>query len=132
MNTQGHSNSEYLLITVNMGFGQYFMQRCVACDTLSDARKALSIGIVISLFVGAILTPMTGMAGLAFFNHNDPVKCGNLKKADQLMPYLAAKVFTDMPGLTGLFISAAYSATLSTLSTGLNSFATVAFKVTLI
>ena len=98
MNTQGHSNSEYLLITVNMGFGQYFMQRCVACDTLSDARKALSIGIIISLFVGAILTPMTGMAGLAFFNHNDPVKCGNLKKADQLMPYLAAKVFTDMPG----------------------------------
>lgn len=125
----GYLNSEYLLITVNMGFGQYFMQRCVACDTLADARKALSIGIVISLFVGAVLTPMTGMAALAYFNGKDPVKCGNLMKADQLMPYLAARVFEDLPGLTGLFISAAYSATLSTLSTGLNSFATVAFKV---
>ena len=39
------------------------------------------------------------------------------------------KIFHESPGMTGLCISAAYSATLSTLSTGLNSFATVAFKV---
>ena len=46
--------------------------------------------------------------------------CGGMK---------ASKVFENSPGLTGLLISAAYSATLSTLSTGLNSFATVVFKV---
>ena len=72
---------------------------------------------------------MTGMAALAYFDKRDPVKCGNIAKADQIMPYLAAQVFSDLPGFTGLFISSAYSATLSTLSTGLNSFATVFFKV---
>ena len=83
------------------------------------------------MIVGAVLTPMVGMAALAYFKGRDPVKCGEIGKADQLMPYLAARIFENVPGMTGLFISAAYSATLSTLSTGLNSFATVAFKVKL-
>ena len=69
------------------------------------------------------------MAALAYFHGCDPIMSGELEKQDQLLPYLAAKIFKDSPGLTGLFISAAYSATLSTLSTGLNSFATVFFKV---
>ena len=38
------------------------------------------------------------------------------------------KVFETKPGLVGLYISAAYSATLSTISTGLNSIATIFFK----
>ena len=43
----GYFCAEYQLITLNMAFGQYFMQRCVACATLSDARKALSLGRVL-------------------------------------------------------------------------------------
>ena len=69
------------------------------------------------------------MAALAYFHGCDPVLSGELENSDQLIPYLASKVFENSPGLTGLLISAAYSATLSTLSTGLNSFATVVFKV---
>ena len=57
------------------------------------------------------------------------MKGGKLGKYDQIVVYLAMKIFHESPGMTGLCISAAYSATLSTLSTGLNSFATVAFKV---
>ena len=38
------------------------------------------------------------------------------------------QVFETKPGLVGLYISAAYSATLSTISTGLNSIATIFFK----
>ena len=60
------------------------------------------------------------------------VKSGKLltkNNNDQIVVYLAMKIFHESPGMTGLCISAAYSATLSTLSTGLNSFATVAFKV---
>ena len=61
--------------------------------------------------------------------HPSTVKSGKLPKYDQIVVYLAMKIFHESPGMTGLCISAAYSATLSTLSTGLNSFATVAFKV---
>ena len=71
------------------------------------------------------------MAAFAYFYGCDPVLSGELEKPDQLIPYLASKIFENSPGMTGLLISAAYSATLSTLSTGLNSFATVVFKVIL-
>ena len=66
---------------------------------------------------------------LVGINHPFTVKGGKLGKYDQIVVYLAMKIFHESPGMTGLCISAAYSATLSTLSTGLNSFATVAFKV---
>ena len=92
------------------------------------ARTSLTIGLVLAIGLGSIITPMTGLAALAYFNGCDPVQSGQLEKNDQIMPFLAAEIFKNSPGLTGLYISAAYSATLSTLSTGLNSFATVFFK----
>lgn len=125
----GYFSGEFFFVWARVGFGQYFMQRCVACNTLSDAKTALNVGILIALAMGAFITPLTGMAALAYFHECDPVKSGQLSKSDQIMPYLASQIFANLPGLTGLFISAAYSATLSTLSTGLNSFATVFFKV---
>ena len=125
----GYFSGELFYVWTRVGFGQYFMQRCIACSSLKDAKIALNFGILIALSVGAFITPMTGMAALAYFADCDPVKSGELHKNDQIMPYLASQIFKHLPGLTGLFISAAYSATLSTLSTGLNSFATVVFKV---
>ena len=91
----------------------------------SKARTSLTIGLVLAIGLGSVITPMTGLAALAYFNGCDPVQSGQLEKHDQIMPFLAAEIFKNSPGLTGLYISAAYSATLSTLSTGLNSFATV-------
>jgi len=124
----GYITSEFVFIATRVSFGQYFMQRCVACNDLRDARIALVFGLVIAIAIGAIVTPMTGLAALAYFAGRDPVKCGTLEKYDQIMPYLASQIFRDSPGCTGLFISAAYSATLSTLSTGLNSFSAIVFK----
>ena len=89
---------------------------------------SLTIGMFLAVGLGSIITPMTGLAALAYFNGCDPVLNRQLEKNDQIMPFLAAVIFKNSPGLTGLYISAAYSATLSTLSTGLNSFATVFFK----
>ena len=82
----------------------------------------------LSIVMGSIITPMMGIAALTYFNGCDPVQSGQLEKNDQIMPFLASELFKNSPGMTGLYISAAFSATLSTLSTGLNSFATVFFK----
>ena len=46
-----------------------------------------------------------------------------------MMPYFTTQLFKKSPGMVGLYISGAYSATMSTISTGLNSCATVLFKV---
>ena len=79
--------------------------------------------------VSSVLIAFVGMGAIAYFDGCDPVKSNQISRYDQIMPYLANKVFDGTPAMVGLYISAAYSATLSSLSTGLNSFATVFFKV---
>ena len=80
------------------------------------------------MVMGSIIIPMIGIAALGYFSGCDPVKSGQITKYDQMMPFLATELFKNSPGMTGLYIAAAFSATLSTLSTGFNSFATVFFK----
>ena len=116
-------------VVLRVGFGQYFMQRSVACKSIKDARKSIFLGVTLTLLVGSVLIGLIGMGTLAYFDGCDPVKSKQIKRYDQIIPYLATKVFDGTPGMVGLYISAGYSATLSTVSTGLNSFATVFFKV---
>ena len=94
----GYFTAELFYVWTRVGFGQYFMQRCIACSSLQDAKKALNVGILIALFVGAVITPLTGMAAITYFNGCDPILSGELSKPDQIMPYLAAKVFENLPG----------------------------------
>ena len=112
-----------------VGFGQYFVQRFVACKTIKDARISMSFGVSMTMLVYAILIPACGLGILAYFRHCDPVQAEIIHKYDSIMPYFMTQMFKDAPGMTGLFISAAYSATMSTISTGLNSCVTVIFKV---
>ena len=48
------------------------------------------------------------MASISYFSGCDPVLNGELGSIDALVPYLVKKLFNDVPGMTGLFISAAY------------------------
>lgn len=42
-----------------------------------------------------------------------------------MVPYLALDLFENLPGLSGLYIAGAYCGALSTVSSGINSMATV-------
>lgn len=54
----------------------------------------------------------------------DPYKAGWVEASDQLVPYLAVNIFVSTPGLAGLYVSGAFSGTLSTVSSGINSMTT--------
>jgi len=58
------------------------------------------------------LSALTGLTMYAYFEGCDPIKAGIVQKADQMIPLLVAKVFRDVPGMSGLFVSAALSGTL--------------------
>ena len=66
---------------------------------------------------------------VAYLRYCDPVQAGILDNYDSMMPYFTKQLFNNTPGMLGIFISGAYSATLSTISSGLNSCVTVLFKV---
>ena len=46
----------------------------------------------------------------------------------QLLPYFVLKTMEDLPGLPGLFIASIFSASISTLSSGINSLGAVTLE----
>lgn len=58
----------------------------------------------------------------------DPLMTNLAKAKDQLIPLLVMNILKDLPGLPGLFIAGVFSAALSSLSTGLNSFSAVVLE----
>ena len=119
--------NEINIMVCHIGFGQYFVQRFVSCATPNDAKKSVWVGASVSLIVGGVFIPMIGMASISYFRGCDPVKSGKISRIDAIVPFLVQEIFSEIPGMTGVFISSAYSATLSTISTALNSGATIFF-----
>ena len=55
-----------------------------------------------------------------------PIKsAGLLDTTDQLMPYLTTFLFTDMPGVSAVYVSGAFAGALSTVSSNLSSMSNV-------
>ena len=45
----------------------------------------------------------------SYFKGCDPIKSGEIKFADQLIPLMVVKLFKNLPGFAGLFVSSIYS-----------------------
>ncbi|GBM51468.1 Sodium-coupled monocarboxylate transporter 1 [Araneus ventricosus] len=76
----------------------------------------------------AFLTTTVGLALFAVFRNCDPLneKSGiGLTKADQIVPYYIVSRLISYPGLVGLCISGILCASISSLSSALNSLSTV-------
>lgn len=107
------------------GCNQVFTQRYLSCDSVKSARIALWL----KLIPGTLFTLLSfgnGLAMYAYYEGCDPVMAKQINKADQAMPRLALEIFQNTPGMAGLFVSAAYSGTLSTISSGVNALAALA------
>ena len=44
-----------------------------------------------------------------YFEGCDPVASGDVQFSDQIIPFLVIKLFRSVPGISGLFVAAAYS-----------------------
>ncbi|XP_058817417.1 sodium-coupled monocarboxylate transporter 1-like [Topomyia yanbarensis] len=106
---------------------QMMVQRYLSLPTFRDAQRALvvfTIGIICLLS----MCFYNGLLIYATFHDCDPLTTKLAQAKDQLLPILMMKVFSDYPGLAGLFVSGIFSASLSSLSTGLNSLAAIVLE----
>eukprot|EP00397_Hematodinium_sp_SG-2012_P024036 GEMP01025020.1.p1 GENE.GEMP01025020.1~~GEMP01025020.1.p1 ORF type:complete len:665 (+),score=111.96 GEMP01025020.1:154-2148(+) len=106
------------------GVSQTQVQRYVACKNEKVARRALywtAPGLTLMLFLCVIL----GMIIFAYYFDCDPVSMKQVEKSDQLVPLFVMQVMGNYPGVPGLFVAGLLSATLSTVSSGLNALAGV-------
>ncbi|XP_043910686.1 sodium/iodide cotransporter [Protopterus annectens] len=109
------------------GINQSQVQRYVACKTELQAKCALLIN-QIGLYIIVLSAVTCGIVLFAIHGKCDPVRAGYVSAPDQYMPFLVLDIFRNYPGLPGLFLSSAYSGTLSTVSTSINAMAAVTLE----
>ncbi|KAM8820066.1 sodium-coupled monocarboxylate transporter 1 [Eudromia elegans] len=109
------------------GVNQSQVQRYISCKTRFQAKLSLYINLV-GLWVILTCAVLCGLVLYSIYKDCDPWTSKQISAPDQLMPYLVLDIFRDFPGMPGLFVASAYSGTLSTVSSSINSLAAVAVE----
>ncbi|XP_071807633.1 sodium-coupled monocarboxylate transporter 1-like isoform X1 [Asterias amurensis] len=100
------------------------MQRYNSCKTQAHAHAAFAFYIFFCNAITLFCT-LAGMAMYAIYVNCDPISSGKLSDPDGLLPYYILEAFHHLPGIPGILVSGLCSAALSTISSILNSAATV-------
>ncbi|XP_070847718.1 sodium-coupled monocarboxylate transporter 1 [Chaetodon trifascialis] len=106
------------------GINQAQVQRYISCKTITHAKLSLYINLL-GLWSILLCSVFAGMCLFSVYKSCDPWTAGLVSAPDQLMPYLVMDILGDYPGLPGLFVAAAYSGSLSTVSSSINALAAV-------
>ncbi|XP_064627909.1 sodium-coupled monocarboxylate transporter 1-like isoform X2 [Lineus longissimus] len=109
------------------GSNQAMVQRYLSMKKLRDAQKALYFALG-TTFLFFIMLNVTGLVMYAYYHNCDPKLAGLVTRGDQILPHLVLEIFHKLPGIAGLFMACVFSAALSTVSSGLNSLATVVLE----
>ncbi|KAA3680305.1 solute carrier family 5 (sodium-coupled monocarboxylate transporter), member 8/12 [Paragonimus westermani] len=100
------------------------VQRYLACRDLRTARLSILLNIPLNaLFL--IVQLLSGLVSYVYFVGCDPISSGSVSKSDQILPYIVMVLFEGIPVIRGLFLSVIFAAAISTVSSGVNSLATV-------
>ncbi|XP_039272339.2 sodium-coupled monocarboxylate transporter 1-like [Styela clava] len=106
------------------GTNQTQVQRYLSVKSQNKAKKSLYLGAtIIAMF--STLAVSCGLVSYAYYHQCDPISAGCIDIRDELMPYAVMDLFRGMPGVPGLFLASVFSASLSTVSSGLNAMVTV-------
>ncbi|XP_074496933.1 sodium-coupled monocarboxylate transporter 1 [Sebastes fasciatus] len=103
------------------------VQRYISCKTLGHAKMSLYVNMV-GLWVTVSLAVFSGLTMFSIYKNCDPFTNGDITTQDQLLPYLVMDILADYPGIPGLFVAAAYSGTLSTVSSSINALVAVTME----
>uniref|UniRef100_A0A3Q1FTL4 Solute carrier family 5 member 8 n=1 Tax=Acanthochromis polyacanthus TaxID=80966 RepID=A0A3Q1FTL4_9TELE len=106
------------------GINQAQVQRYISCKSITHARLSLFINLL-GLWSILLCSVFAGLCLYSVYKHCDPWNTGLISAPDQLMPFLVMDILGDYPGLPGLFVAAAYSGSLSTVSSSINALAAV-------
>jgi solute:Na+ symporter, SSS family len=107
----------------NFGIDQNYVQRYIASRSEAEARKSLWLGGLLYIPVSALFF-FIGTALFSYYRaHPDRLSPEFAGEPDQVFPWFIVSELP--PGVTGLLIAAVFAAAMSTISTSLNSSATV-------
>ncbi|CAF1157410.1 unnamed protein product [Adineta ricciae] len=99
-------------------------QRYMCVKNTKTAQRAAWINYTLSVLI-IVLCGIVGCLLYVKYKDCDPLKAKRISKPDQLYPLFVIETLGRFPGVTGLFIACILSASLSTVSSGVNSAAVV-------
>jgi len=103
---------------------QTIIQKFLSTGSIREGQKAVWL----SSFTTAMMMIFVIFIGCIIFTKYefcDPIASGRVHKIDQIVAYFVMEVMGHLHGLPGLFLAAAFSATLSTVSGGVNALVAV-------
>lgn len=103
------------------------IQRLMTVKSLKSSQTALWLNWPI-LSLLSLSTSFSGLAIYYLYSNCDPLLQGRINNRDQLMPLFVVDAIGAYPGLSGLFVSGIFSASLSTVSAAVNSLAAVTLE----
>ncbi|KAI5628484.1 sodium-coupled monocarboxylate transporter 1 [Silurus asotus] len=116
------------LMWVSMyAINQSQVQRYISCKSMTHAKMSLYVNMV-GLWVTVSLAMFSGLTMYSIYKDCDPLTNKDVSSSDQLLPYLVMDILAEFPGLPGLFVAAAYSGTLSTVSSSINALVAVTME----
>lgn len=106
---------------------QVQVQRLMTVKSLKAAQKALWWNWPI-LSALSFTTSFSGLVIYYFYQKCDPLLSGRITSRDQNMAIYVMDALSHIPGVSGLFVAGIYSASLSSVSSCLNSLAAVTLE----
>ncbi|KAG4066302.1 hypothetical protein HA402_000526 [Bradysia odoriphaga] len=103
---------------------QATIQRYLSLPTLSDAKRAVWMALPMFTIIH-LLVLLVGMVVISKYRYCDPIKTQRIMTADQLFPLFVMDTMGSIPGIPGIFVAGIFSASLSTVSSGINSLTAV-------
>ncbi|BFZ08568.1 hypothetical protein BsWGS_11607 [Bradybaena similaris] len=99
-------------------------QRISAMRSVNEAKKAFLLNGAVVLFFACLMAAF-GWVMYAYFAYIrcDPFQGGLISNANQMTPYFVMHALTDLPGMGGIYMAMVFSASLSTLSSGISALA---------
>lgn len=103
------------------------VQRLLSVKTLRHAQLSLWWQWPI-LSALSLTTSFSGLVIYWYYQKCDPLKAGRITVRDQNMPIYIIDALGHVPGVAGLFVAGIFSASLSTVSTALNSLSAITLE----
>ena len=104
----------------SLSLSQSTIQRFNSTPSIKDANKVMYIAGPVFIAM-QMMSMSVGLVCFAYFMSKqcDPLLSGQITNANQIVPFMIVDIFKQYQGLSGLFISSLFSASLSTISSNL-------------
>ncbi|CAH2011660.1 unnamed protein product [Acanthoscelides obtectus] len=106
---------------------QASIQKYMSVQSQSQVKKAIwtsCFGLIIIYSVNFY----TGMIMVAHYKDCDPIKSGEIRAADEILPLYVISTMGHLKGVTGFFVAGIFAASLGTVASALNSLSAVTIQ----